>query len=126
MKKLFFTFITTCLLATAALASDFEKAQKIFDQLTDLLEKSSQMVAANNSGDMRTCNRLEKLYAPKIKELLDSTIPLDADYSYTRTAADAMQWCLSCNDTQGNCEYAKGLLQKASDQFIRHEKEGKK
>lgn len=125
MKNFFFLFVTVCFFATAALASDFQKAQKIFDELTSLLEKSGQMIAANNSGDMRTCNRLEKLYSPKLKELYESSIPLDSDYSYTKQAADVMRWCLYCNDTQGNCEYATEIMQKAADQFIRREKEGK-
>lgn len=126
MKKLFFTFITTCLLATAALANDFVKAQKIFDGLAKLMENSSQIITAYNKRDMTTCDRLEKLYAPKLKELYESSIPLDSDYSYTKQAADVVRWCLSCSDTQGNCEYATEIMQKATDQFIRREKEGKK
>lgn len=125
MKKIFCVVAITIFSAMPVFAGDLKKAEEIFDQLTDLLSKSPQIIKAHAKRDMDTCHRLEELYAPKIKELMQSANILDRGYSYTFQAAIAMEQCLSCNDTAGSCEYATEIMQKASDQLNKRREEGK-
>lgn len=125
MKKLLCIIVVINILSTSALASDLKKAEEIFDQLTELLSKSPQIIKAHAKRDMTTCYRLEELYAPKIKELYQSASILDPDYSYTFKAAGALEQCLSCYDTAGSCEYAIEIMQKASDELKKRKEESK-